>query len=64
MLDLTGRGRSTMRQVLKGLAVVASLFVVLFALAALVLQDLALDLMFGLLGAVTGGALVIIAGPS
>jgi hypothetical protein len=53
-----------MRQVFKGLAVVALLFVILFALAALVLQDLRLDVLFGLFGAVTGGALVIIAGPS
>jgi len=52
-----------MRQVLKGVVVVAALSVVLFVLAALVLQDLTLDVMFGLLGAVTGGALVIIAGP-
>jgi hypothetical protein len=53
-----------MRQVLKNLAIVASLSVVLFALAALVLQDLKLDVMFGLLGAISGGALVTIAGPS
>ena len=52
-----------MRHVLKGIAIVATLSFVLFAVAALVLQDLRLDVMFGLLGAVTGGALVIIAGP-